>query len=414
MKKVCQNTALWCVCWAVFAPAMALEPAAASEADNFAGCIAQLKQQARSEGVSPAVVDAVLDQVNYVERVIELDRAQPEFTRTFAQYYLARVTEQRVEKGREMLAANGPLLDRIYWATGVPPRYLVAFWGLETNFGSYIGSMSVPSSLATLACDQRRSTFFTEQLITVLKIVDQGDVDAEQLVGSWAGAMGQMQFMPSTFERYAVDGDGDGRRNPWASVPDAMTSAGQFLAGLGWVTGLRWGREVRLPEAFDYSRIGLDKRLPLSDWVAAGVRDAHGERLPSVPLEAAILLPGGAQGPAFVVYENFDIIMGWNRSEFYAIAVGRLADRVIGAGTLWRPPVDDGLRFSNDLIRQLQKNLNTLGFDGGEEDGIFGAKSRTALRSFQVQQGLLADGYPTMELIESVARAAQSSSHDQQ
>lgn len=414
MKKICQDAALVFFCSTLFAPAMALESANAGEAENFASCIAQLKQQARSEGVSPAVVDAVLDKVSYVGRVIELDRAQPEFTRTFAHYYLARVTEGRVEKGREMLAANQPLLDKVYWATGVPPRYLVAFWGLETNFGSYIGKMSVPSSLATLACDERRSAFFTEQLITVLQIVDQGDVEAGQLVGSWAGAMGQMQFMPSTFENYAVDGDGDGRRDLWVSVPDAMTSAGQFLAGLGWVTGLRWGREVRLPEGFDYSRIGLDKRLPLSDWDAAGVRDARGERLPSVSLQAAILLPGGAQGPAFVVYENFDVIMGWNRSEFYAIAVGRLADRIIGAGALWRPPVDDDMRFSIDLVRQLQKNLNALGFDGGEEDGIFGARSRSALRGFQVQQGMLADGYPTMELIEAVDVAARSASHDQQ
>jgi membrane-bound lytic murein transglycosylase B len=410
MKKFCQNTARLCFCWAVVAVPMAL--ADASEAGNFASCVAELKQQARSEGVSPAVVDAVLDKVSYVDRVIELDRAQPEFTRTFAQYYLARVTGQRVKKGREMLAANQPLLNEVYWATGVPPRYLVAFWGLETNFGSYIGKMSVPSSLATLACDKRRSAFFTEQLMITLQIVDQGDVDAEQLVGSWAGAMGQMQFMPSTFERYAVDGDGDGRRNLWVSLPDAMMSAGRFLAGIGWVPGLRWGREVQLPEGFDYSRIGLDQRLPLSEWVAAGVRDAHGQLLPSVPLKAAILLPGGAQGPAFVVYENFDVIMGWNRSEFYAIAVGRLADRVIGAGALWRPPVDDGLHFSVDLILQLQKNLNTLGFDGGEEDGIFGAKSRSALRSFQVQQGMLADGYPTMELIEAVAKAARSSTSD--
>lgn len=412
MKKVCRNTTLLLFCWAVFAPAMAVASANASEADSFASCIEVLKQQARSEGVSPAVVDAVLNKVNYVERVIELDRSQPEFTRTFAQYYLARVADSRVARGREMLAANQPLLDKVYWATGVPPRYLVAFWGLETNFGSYIGKMSVPSSLATLACDKRRSTFFTEQLMTVLQIVDQGDVEAEQLVGSWAGAMGQMQFMPTTFERYAVDADGDGHRNLWVSVPDAMMSAGQFLAELGWVPGLRWGREVRLPEGFDYSRIGLDKRLPLSDWAAAGVRDANGQLLPSVSLSAAILLPGGARGPAFVVYENFDVIMGWNRSEFYAIAVGRLADRVIGAGELWRPPVDDGVELSVDLIRQLQKNLNTLGFEGGEEDGIFGAQSRTALRSFQVQQGLLADGYPTTELIETVSRAARNSDND--
>jgi len=389
------------------APLWAQEPPAGGE-EEFAACVLELKQQARQEGISAGVVDAVLDDVNYVERVIELDRSQPEFTRTFAQYYLARVTPSRVEKGRAMLAENRPLLDKIYRATGVPPRYLVAFWGLETNFGSYIGKMSVPSSLATLACDPRRSAFFTTELMTALRIVDAGDVQPGQLVGSWAGAMGQMQFMPSTFHRYAMDGDGDGRRDPWVSVPDAMASAGRFLSELGWVPGLRWGREVRLPANFNYAEAGLGTRKPLSDWAEAGVIDGMGQPLPALALEASILVPGGAAGPAFVVYENFQVIMRWNRSEYYAIAVGRLADRIAGAGTLWRPPEDDGLRFSRELILQLQENLNRLGFEGGEIDGIFGARTRAALRRFQQQQGMLADGYPTMQLIEAVAQAARS------
>jgi len=389
------------------APVSAQEPPAGGE-EAFAACVLELKQQARQEGISAGVVDAVLDDVNYVERVIELDRSQPEFTRTFAQYYLARVTPSRVEKGRAMLAENRPLLDKIYRATGVPPRYLVAFWGLETNFGSYIGKMSVPSSLATLACDPRRSAFFTTELMTALRIVDAGDVQPGQLVGSWAGAMGQMQFMPSTFHRYAMDGDGDGRRDPWVSVPDAMASAGRFLSELGWVPGLRWGREVRLPANFNYAEAGLGTRKPLSDWAEAGVIDGMGQPLPALALEASILVPGGAAGPAFVVYENFQVIMRWNRSEYYAIAVGRLADRIAGAGTLWRPPEDDGLRFSRELILQLQENLNRLGFEGGEIDGIFGARTRAALRRFQQQQGMLADGYPTTQLIEAVAQAARS------
>jgi membrane-bound lytic murein transglycosylase B len=395
---------LW---WALLAPAQAAEVEATDGAARFASCVHSLRAQAREQGVSPAVVDEVLGQVEYQPRVIELDRGQPEFTRTFAQYYLARVSDTRIAKGREMLAANRPLLDEVYQATGVPPRYLVAFWGLETNFGSYIGKMFVPSSLATLACDARRSKFFTEQLLTALKIVDEGDVSPEQLRGSWAGAMGQMQFMPSTFAGYAVDGDGDGRRDLWVSVPDAMHSAGRYLAGSGWVPGLRWGREVQLPEDFDYSLIGRGNRVPLERWAAAGVRDAKSQLLPSLPLESAILLPGGAQGPAFIVYENFDVIMRWNRSEFYAIAVGSLADRISGAGRLSRMPVDDGMKFSRALIRQVQQNLNRLGLDGGEVDGIFGSKSRAALRQFQTQQGLVPDGYPTMKLIEAVAEAAR-------
>jgi len=382
-------------------------PVLADEVTDFAACVDGLKTRARAEGVSAAVTDQVLDQVRYVERVIELDRKQPEFTRSFAQYYNARVTQGRVDKGRAMLQEHKALLDKVYRATGVPPHYLVAFWGLETNFGSYLGKMAVPSSLATLACDTRRSEFFTIELLTALKIVDEGDVSAEQLVGSWAGAMGQMQFMPSTFARYAVDGDGDGRRDLWGSVADAMTSAGQFLQGLGWVPALRWGREVQLPAGFDYALAGRQTRKPLSEWVALGVRKAGGEPLPPLPLEASILVPGGAGGPAFITYENFHVIMRWNRSEFYALSVGRLAERISGGGKLRNPAVDDGLRFTNELIMELQTSLSRLGFAVGEPDGVFGPQTRAALRGFQTSQDLLADGYPSLELLELVTRVAQ-------
>lgn len=381
--------------------------ASANEAAAFAQCVAGLKARAMTQGISAATVNSVLDRVQFVERVVELDRKQPEFTRSFAQYYNARVTDGRVAKGREMLAEHAELLARVYLASGVPPRYLVAFWGLETNFGSYIGNMAVPSSLVTLACDARRSDFFTAELLDALKIVDAGDVSAEQLVGSWAGAMGQMQFMPSTFQRYSVDGDGDGRRDPWTSIPDALTSAGLFLNALGWVPELRWGREVQLPQGFDYTTAGLATRRPLADWLAAGVRSANGERLPALALQASVLVPAGAQGPAFLVYQNFDIIMRWNRSEFYAIAVGRLADRIAGAGKLARPALDDGLQMSHALISELQNSLLKLGFGVGEVDGVFGPGTRTALRQFQSQQGLLADGYPSAELLVMVNAAAQ-------
>ena len=383
-----------------------IPPVLGDDAVDFSSCIDRLRTQAKAEGVSPAVADSVLGNVEYVERVIELDQKQPEFTRSFAQYYNARVTQGRVDQGRSLLIEHRTLLDEVYRATGVPPHYLVAFWGLETNFGGYLGSMAVPSSLATLACDPRRSEFFSSELLTVLKIVDEGDVIPEQLVGSWAGAMGHMQFMPSTFARYAVDGDGDGKRDLWGSVPDAMNSAGQFLQGLGWESGLRWGREVQLPEEFDYLLAGLKTRRPLSEWVALGVRKAGGQSLQPLPLEASILVPGGAGGPAFIVYENFHVIMQWNRSEFYALSVGRLADRINGGSELRRPAVDDGLRFSREMITELQENLNGLGFDGGEADGVFGPKTRAALREFQTGQGLLADGYPTQKLFQQVSTAA--------
>jgi membrane-bound lytic murein transglycosylase B len=335
----------------------------------------------------------VLDNVQWVERVIELDRKQPEFTTTFSDYYNKRVTPARVEKGREMLKEHAELLRSISDRYGVPAHYLVSFWGLETNFGGYLGKMAIPDSLATLACDERRSKFFTAELISAM-------------VGSWAGAMGHVQFMPSVFLRYAVDGDGDGRRDLWGSIPDALASAGNFLATLGWQPGLRWGREVLLPAGFDYSQATRDIIKPLRVWSQAGVTDAFGTRLPDVDLPASILVPGGAQGPAFVVYENFDVIMRWNRSEFYALSVGRLADRIAGAGSLARPLPADGLRLSRQTVMTLQVNLNQLGYDSGTPDGILGSGTRRALREFQRDRNLVADGYPSEQIIAAVAASA--------
>jgi membrane-bound lytic murein transglycosylase B len=212
--------------------------------------------------------------------------------------------------------------------------------------------------------------------------------------------------MPSTFLRYAVDGDGDGRRDLWSSIPDALASAGNYLATLGWQPGLRWGREVLLPAGFDYSQATRDIKKPLRVWSRAGVTDAFGTRLPDIDLPGSILVPGGAQGPAFVVYDNFDVIMRWNRSEFYALSVGRLADRIAGAGSLTRPPPADGLRLSRQTVMTLQVHLNQLGYDSGTPDGILGTGTRRALREFQRDRNLVADGYPSEQIIAAVAASA--------
>jgi len=235
----------------------------------------------------------------------------------------------------------------------------------------------------------------------------RGDVSRESMIGSWAGAMGHVQFMPSAFLRYAVDGDGDGRRDLWGSIPDALTSAGNFLETLGWQSGLRWGREVMLPAGFDYAQATRDIKQPLKVWSQAGVTDAFGGRLPDVDLLGSVLVPGGSQGPAFVVYHNFDVIMRWNRSEFYALSVGRLADRIAGAGRLTRPPPEDGLRLSRQTVMTLQAQLNQLGYDTGTPDGIFGSGTRRALREFQSARNLVADGYPSEQVIAAVAASAR-------
>lgn len=375
--------------------------AAENKLTDFQSCVAGLKDKALQAGISPKTTDEVLSSVTFLDRVVELDRRQPEFTTTFVDYLGKRVNEARISKGRELLREHRELLDRVTRSTGVPAPYLVAFWGMETNFGSYFGKMPVPSSLATLACDPRRSTFFTEQLIAALRIIEEGSITPDQMEGSWAGAMGHVQFMPTVFLRHAVDADGDGRRDLWNSLPDAMMSAGRFLESMGWDGDYRWGREVVLPAGFDYSKAD-GRRLPLEAWRQMGITDAYGNPLAREPIDARLIVPAGHRGPAFLVYHNFDVIMGWNRSEFYAIAVGHLADRIAGAGGLRNPPPEDLPALSRDQIIQLQEALNELGYDSGKADGIMGSATRSAIRAYQQDQQMVADGYPGSKLLEKL------------
>ena len=374
----------------------------------FETCLIAFKDAAIEAGISAETTERVLDQVELSDRVLELDRRQPEFTQTFADYFNRRVTAARVEKGREMLARHRELLEAIRDETGVPPQYLISFWGLETNFGSYLGKMAIPSSLATLACDRRRSRYFTGELISALRIIDGGDVAMADMNGSWAGAMGHVQFMPSAYLKYAVDYDGDGRRDLFTSTEDALASAGNFLQALGWEAGLRWGREVQLPEGFDYGLSRGAKKKPLGQWRKFGVTDAFGHPLATAPVDAALRLPAGHRGPAFLTYANFDVIMGWNRSVYYALAVGHLADRIAGAGRLRTPPPEDDLRFSNDDLMALQTQLRNLGYDPGEPDGRLGPATRGAVSLFQSDNGLIPDGHLDPEVVEKIRTLADA------
>ena len=365
---------------------------------EFAACRADLMHIARDRGIPGRIVDGPLAEVRLQSRVLELDRAQPEFRQSFAAYLRARVTSTRVTTGRLMLASYPDLLARLTEQYGVPGRYLVAFWGLETNFGGYLGTMPTLDVLATLACDQRRSAFFTEELMTALALIDRESLDADTLRGSWAGVMGHTQFMPSTWDAHAVDGDGDGRVDLWNSIEDALASAANYLAALGWRRGERWGREVRLPDA----QTGLDNANPLADWAALGVQTAGGAPLPVADLEGSILVPMGHQGPAFLVYPNFEVIVEWNRSQSYAIAVGHLADRVAGGGALVTALPDIDRAPSRDVILALQNRLIELGFDPGEPDGLMGPATRSALREWQAGQGRIADGYPDRDSLTAL------------
>ncbi len=311
-----------------------MSTAASAEDDAFSQWLADLRIEAAEKGISETTLDSALTGLSPIERVIELDRHQPEFKLDFWTYQGKVVSSWRIRRGRELLDKHRSLLEKVSKQYGVPPRFLVAFWGIETNFGKTLGSFPVINSLVTLAYDPRRSSFFRRELLNALKIVDEGHIKAGDMMGSWAGAMGQVQFMPSTFVRYSMDADGDGRKDIWQTLPDIMESASNFLAQSGWQRGVTWGREVRLPSGFDSSLAGLETVKPLAQWQALGVRKIEGGNLPAVNMKASLVLPAKQESPAFLVYTNYRVIMRWNRSHYYAVAVGHLADRLIGMGPL--------------------------------------------------------------------------------
>lgn len=374
--------------------------------DGFPTCLASLQDQARQARVADWIVDDIVPGLQQQARVLELDGKQPEFVQTFAQYLTARVTQARIEQGRTLYRKHRDFLADLQQRYGVPGHYLVAFWGLETNFGSFMGGMPTLDSLATLACDTRRADFFGGEFVAALQLLERERLQPEQMRGSWAGAVGHTQFMPSNYLRYAVDGDGDGRIDLWGSEKDALASGANFLNQLGWVPELRWGREVRLQPGFRFDLAGAGKRRPLQEWSKLGVRRSDGGTLPESELQAALLVPAGASGPAFMVYDNFDVIMRWNRSESYAISVGYLADRIAGAGPLQQSPPVNQRALSRADVEVVQQQLNQLGFEAGVEDGIFGSGTRAALSEFQRSRGLVADGYPDADSIEGLQAAA--------
>lgn len=368
---------------------------------DFATCVINLQQKAKVAGISQHIIDTTVANLKYVPRVIELDNQQPEFTTTFGDYFEKRVTVWRVEQGRKMLAKHHDLLTQLTHEYGVPGQYIIAFWGLETNFGSYKGNMPVLDSLATLACDPRRSDYFTGELLQALKLKQQYQFDDSKMVGSWAGAMGHTQFMPTNYRKYAVDGDGDGVADLWNSEADALTSAANFLQHLGWQADERWGREVLLPANYSFEYLGRKSTLPLSRWHALNIKKTNGQAISTPDMQAALYLPAGHTGPAFLGYANFNVIMRWNRSEFYAIAVGHLADRINGAPALSRT-VPKQPRLSRDIVKQLQIKLNEQGFDVGKADGILGRNSVLGLQGFQKKHGLIADGFPDTKTFDKL------------
>ncbi|MBT2323354.1 lytic murein transglycosylase [Variovorax paradoxus] len=382
------------------APAQAA-PVDANQAllEQFARWVEDFRTEMRARGIGEATLRDAFDDVHYLPQVIELDRAQPEFLRPVWDYLDSAVSVQRIATGQDKLLQVRAAADAAAARYGVPPAIIVAIWGIESNYGSNYGSIPTIDALATLGFEGRRRDWARGELLAALKIIGNGDIDRGHMVGSWAGAMGQTQFLPSNFLAYAVDADGDGRRNIWGSMADVTASTANYLARSGWQSGLPWGVEVQLPAGFDHGRADAALRQPSSQWAAEGVRSMNGQALPAFT-DGAILLPAGARGPAFLVGPNFRAVLRYNNSDSYALAVSLLAQRLDGGPGVQAPWPRDLSTLTRSQTREMQSALNQRGLDSGEPDGTMGPATRAALRRYQRSLGLPADGYPTLDLLQ--------------
>ncbi len=368
---------------------------------QFGAWQARFREQALAAGIRPAFFDRVFSGISPDPAVVRADRSQPEFSKPIWDYLDGVTAPARVRRGQQLLAIHSNTLTQLEQRYGVPRHILVAVWGMESNFGSNMGDNNVIRALATLAFEGRRPQFASEQLLAALQILQQGDVTPERMLGSWAGAMGQTQFIPSTYQQHAVDFDGDGRRDIWTSSADALASTANYLKSSGWQRGQQWGVEVNLPANFDYGLADMDLRKSVAEWRALGVRPIgtlYGGAADAQ--SASLLLPAGYRGPAFLVFDNFRSILRYNNSAAYAMGVSLLAAQFYGGGQIIaRWPRDEVMLTRTERIEMQQLLLN-LGLYSGETDGIIGTNTKRAIRSSQQQLNLPADGYPTKRLLE--------------
>ncbi len=374
-------------------------PAFARSVDGF---IDSVWQQARARGVPRRVFDAAMGGFRPLDKVMELTRKQPEFTSTVADYLGKRVTDKQAATGQGKHGEWAQTLAAVESRYGVQAEIVLAIWGIETNFGGFMGGTNTVHALATLTHGGYRADYFGKELLTSLDIIAAGHIVPSDMVGSWAGAMGHPQFMPSSFMRYAVDFRGDGRRDIWNSVPDALASTANYLREHGWRAGETWGYEVVLPQGFDYRHVWSETSATIASWRDAGIRRANGRAFPRESDVARLFMPMGGNGPVFLTLPNFGVIKRYNNSNSYALAVGHLADRILGSGgflTAW--PDDTALNEAQR--REVQNQLLRKGYAIGSADGVIGPKTRSAVMDWQSRAGLLPDGHVGGRLLRALA-----------
>jgi len=382
---------------AMASPALA---AACASPAAFPRWLEGFKQEAAARGISRETI-AALDGLTYDPATIAKDRGQAVFAQTFLQFSDRMVAGYRIQQGSALLKKNAGTFAKIEQKFGVPGPVLVGFWGLETDFGKVMGNMETLRSLATLAFDCRRPDEFKEQLLDALRVIERGDLSPEEMRGPWAGEVGQFQFVPSVYYKYAVDFEGNGKRDLIHSTPDALASAANYLDGLGWKPGQPWIEEVRVPADMDWSQADVTIKKPRAYWAKAGVTSPSGKAVPADNTPTALLLPMGRNGPAFLTYPNFDVYLQWNQSLVYSTTAAYYATRLAGAPALsrGRGPIDS---LSMAEAKLLQQILAKRGYDVGKIDGVIGASTRVGVRDMQKKFGLPADGYPTPELLAAL------------
>jgi len=364
---------------------------------NYATWLAAFEREAAAKGISQSAIAAAAPSLTYDQRIINIDRGQRVFTQTFLQFSDRMAAAYRIQRGGALIKSNAAVFSRINQQYGVPAAVIVSFWALESDFGANMGKYHSLSAIASLAYDCRRSDRFRSQLFDALRLIERGDLRPEEMIGSWAGELGQTQMMPSEYYQYAVDYDGDGKRNLIRSVPDVLGSTANYLVGLGWRRGEPWLTEVHVPANLPWEQADLSIQLPRKKWSAFGVALADGRPLPADDVPASLLLPMGRFGPAFLAYQNFQVYLQWNNSLVYSTTAAYLATRIAGAPALRRGMPPPALSFNE--VKELQTLLVRAGFDVGNIDGFLGLKTRQAVKAMQVKYGLPADSYPTAELL---------------